>query len=233
MGRLKRKKNLTMVTLEKDKNESEIPFEDLSKEFLLMRVKSGTKIRNVLGYAIKEFSNHDCIVWTGVGEAVGKVISCSELFKTIYKGLHQVTRLRYIVLKNSENASKDVKKETYRLPEIHILLSKEAKDITVSGYQAPDDPGHFNFQNETSQTELSFTNTNKNNSNSNNDSNSNSNNNSNNNSSSSSSSNYKGITNIDAEKLAAMELITGRKRVKKCQLTLIPPKKNKKMNKND
>ncbi|KAF7379551.1 hypothetical protein HZH66_014922 [Vespula vulgaris] len=185
-----------MMTLERDKNESEvpgIPFEDLSKEFLLMRVKGGTKIRNVLGYAIKEFSNHDCIVWTGVGEAVGKVISCSELFKTIYKGLHQVTRLRYIVSKNSENASKDVKEEIRRVPEIHILLSKEAKDITVSGYQAPDDPGQFNFQNDTSQMKLNKTN----------------------------------------KKFAAMELITGRKRLKKNQLTLTPSKKNKKVNKND
>ncbi|XP_047367388.1 ribonuclease P protein subunit p25 [Vespa velutina] len=121
MGRLKRKKNLATMTLEKNKNQLEvpiIPFKNLPKEFLLMRVKNGTKIRNVLGYAIKEFTNHECIVWTGVGQAVGKVISCSELFKTIYKGLHQVTKLRYVV------------------------------------YQAPDDPGQFNIQNDTNQTEL-------------------------------------------------------------------------------
>lgn len=60
-----------------------------------LKVKSGTKIRNVLGYALKEFPNYNSVVWTGVGQAIGKTISCVELFKRKHEGLHQVTKLRY------------------------------------------------------------------------------------------------------------------------------------------
>lgn len=62
----------------------------------IFQVKSGTKIRNVLGYALKEFANYNCIVWTATGHGIGKAISCAELFKKKQEGLHQITRLRYV-----------------------------------------------------------------------------------------------------------------------------------------
>jgi len=63
---------------------------------LYWKVKIGTKIRNVLDYALKEFPNYNSIVWTGVGYGIAKTISCAEIFKRKYEGLHQVTKLRYI-----------------------------------------------------------------------------------------------------------------------------------------
>lgn len=62
----------------------------------IFQVKSGTKIRNVLGYALKEFVNYNCIVWTAAGHGIGKAISCAELFKKKQESLHQITRLRYV-----------------------------------------------------------------------------------------------------------------------------------------
>ncbi|KYN02932.1 Ribonuclease P protein subunit p25, partial [Cyphomyrmex costatus] len=101
------------------------------------QVKGGTKIRNVLGYALKEFSNYNSIVWTGTGNGIAKTISCAEIFKRKYEGLHQVTKLCYV---SSEKSKEDVAK-THRIPEIHILLTKDIKDITELGYQAPEDSG--------------------------------------------------------------------------------------------
>lgn len=60
------------------------------------QVKSGTKIRNVLGYALKEFENYNSVVWTAAGHGIGKAISCAELFKRKHEGLHQITKLRYV-----------------------------------------------------------------------------------------------------------------------------------------
>lgn len=56
-------------------------------------MKSGTKMRNVLEFAMKEFPNNDGILWTAAGEGVGKAISCAEIFKRKNPGLHQVTKL--------------------------------------------------------------------------------------------------------------------------------------------
>ncbi|XP_020282578.1 ribonuclease P protein subunit p25-like protein [Pseudomyrmex gracilis] len=130
MGRSKLKKRVKQEISTKELAEditetmknTQVPIEDLPEKFLWMHVKSGTKIRNVLGYALKEFPNHDSIVWTGTGHGMGKAISCAELFKKKHEGLRQVTKLCYAKSKElKENASKD----TQRIPEIHILLKKE------------------------------------------------------------------------------------------------------------
>ena len=55
-------------------------------------------MRNVLEYAIKEFPNHNAILWTAAGEGIGKTISCVEIFKRKFPGLHQVTKLGSIQL---------------------------------------------------------------------------------------------------------------------------------------
>lgn len=220
MGRLKRKNNFreTKVTEEEEVTKSEytdIPIPNLPNNFLWMRVNSGTKIRNVLGYALKEFPNHQCIVWTGIGKGVGKSISCAQLFKIKHEGLHQITKLRYVVSKRSKEKMKDIKEKARVIPEIHIFLSKIIKDVTEPGYQAPDDPGKFNLQEDTNQIKTGYKGK------------INSSAGDSNNSSSSST-----ITSIDAEKFAAMGLRTGQKRPKREQQSLAPPKKNKKKDEN-
>ncbi|XP_076653946.1 ribonuclease P protein subunit Rpp25 isoform X2 [Halictus rubicundus] len=144
MGKSKLRKTKWTKNLIEEPEDSGVPIPNLPKNFLLMRVKSGTKIRNVLGYALKEFPNFDCVVWTSIGHGIGKAISCAELFKKKNKGLHQITKLRYTQSEKSktENANGDTS-ATRHVPEIHIMLAKEVNDTSVPGYQAPDDTGEF------------------------------------------------------------------------------------------
>ncbi|XP_024893170.1 ribonuclease P protein subunit p25-like protein [Temnothorax curvispinosus] len=144
MGRSKLKKKLQQKKpIAKETEEStstKVPIDNLPEKFLWMHVKSGTKIRNVLAYALKEFPSCNSIVWTGIGHGIMKVISCAEIFKRKHEGLHQVTKLRYV---SSEKSKEDTATETHRIPEIHILLTKDIKDTTQLGYQAPGDCGKF------------------------------------------------------------------------------------------
>ncbi|XP_018395238.1 PREDICTED: uncharacterized protein LOC108773802 [Cyphomyrmex costatus] len=141
MGRSKFKKKIrqgkSTIKITEESTNTKVPIYNLPEKFLWMHVKGGTKIRNVLGYALKEFSNYNSIVWTGTGNGIAKTISCAEIFKRKYEGLHQVTKLCYV---SSEKSKEDVAK-THRIPEIHILLTKDIKDITELGYQAPEDSG--------------------------------------------------------------------------------------------
>ncbi|KYM92978.1 Alba-like protein C9orf23 like protein [Atta colombica] len=143
MGRSKWKKKIQQEkSTERQTEEStntKVPIHNLPEKFLCMHVKSGTKIRNVLGYAMKEFPSYNSIIWTGTGSGVAKTISCAEIFKRKYENLHQVTKLRYV---NSEKSKEDTVK-AHRIPEIHILLTKDIKDTTELGYQAPGDSGRF------------------------------------------------------------------------------------------
>ncbi|XP_014489176.1 PREDICTED: ribonuclease P protein subunit p25-like protein [Dinoponera quadriceps] len=146
MGRSKAKLKLVEPREEPTDTESTtIPIKNLPEKFICMHVKSGTKIRNVLAYALKEFPNNNSVVWTGVGQAIGKTISCAELFKRKHEGLHQVTKLRYTKrsVKSKEDATDETHSDTYQVPEIHILLTKNIEDTTELGYQAPGDCGNF------------------------------------------------------------------------------------------
>lgn len=92
LGKLKTTRTIKPM----DKTMDENLIENLPDKVLIMRIKGGTKIRNVFNYSLKEFSKYGCVLWTGAGQAVGKVISCVEMFKRQHKGLYQVTQLHYI-----------------------------------------------------------------------------------------------------------------------------------------
>ncbi|XP_076160873.1 ribonuclease P protein subunit p25-like protein isoform X2 [Ptiloglossa arizonensis] len=206
MGRSKNKRKKWTKNLEDEPTEPGIPIPNAPSKFLLMRVKSGTKIRNVLGYALKEFTNHGSVVWTAVGHGIGKAVSCAELFKKKQEGLHQITRLRYVPSeKSKEVVGSGSKTEVRHVPEIHILLAKEIKDTSEAGYQAPDDRGEFtNGDEEPSSSRKDRRQEAGGN-----------------------------VTCIDAEEFAAMGLRTGQKRPKKEQQTEAPPRKSKKRGNND
>ncbi|XP_043258503.1 ribonuclease P protein subunit p25-like protein [Colletes gigas] len=205
MGRSKLKRKKWTKNLEDEPVDSGVPIPNLPAKFLLMHVKSGTKIRNVLGHALKEFPNYGSVVWTAAGQGVGKAISCAELFKKKHEGLHQITRLRYVRSKKSEAENKNgANTDTRHVPEIHILLAKEIKDTSESGYQAPDDRGEFVNDEEMKNTRKGRGHEAGGN-----------------------------VTCIDAEEFAAMGLRIGQKRPKKEQQAEAPPRKNKKRRNND
>ncbi|XP_043487822.1 uncharacterized protein LOC122514817 isoform X2 [Polistes fuscatus] len=95
------------------------------------------------------------------------------------------------------------------VPEIHILLSKEAQDTTELGYQAPGDSGQFNLQENTNSTEPDFIDLNLDKSNIPEDDNDSS------------------AINIDSETSSTMELKFGKKRPNKNSLTSLDQKKRK------
>ncbi|EZA59792.1 hypothetical protein DMN91_008401 [Ooceraea biroi] len=140
MGRSKLKKRLKRKVEAESTEEPQhkVPIKNLPEKFVWMHVKSGTKMRNVFAFALKEFPSHNSIVWTGIGQGISKAISCAELFKRHHEGLHQVTKLCYTKLESKEDTA-----DKNRVPHIHILLTKNIKDPTEPGYQAPGDGGEF------------------------------------------------------------------------------------------
>ncbi|KAG7196503.1 hypothetical protein KM043_018512 [Ampulex compressa] len=178
-----------------------IPISDLPSKLLFMRVKSSTKIRNMLRYALKEFPNYECIVWTAMGHGIGKAITCAELFKRKLDGLHQITKLHY-VQSDKPRPNKETKMTVRSIPQIYTFLARDVKDEAQAGYQAPGDCGMFSGIQGESKSKIDATDP-------------------------SGHAVTDNVTCINAEEFAAMGLRTGQKRSKKEQQTETPPKKNK------
>lgn len=126
------------------------PFPGLLPGVLEMRVKEGSKIRNLMGFAMARMHCEPGnskqvglkqVVFTGSGRAVTKTITCVEIMKRKVGGLHQLTKLRYKgiqeVWESQEEGSADM--TIHRtVPSISILLSKDPLDPHEPGYQPPE-----------------------------------------------------------------------------------------------
>lgn len=128
------------------------PFADLAPGAVHMRVKEGSKIRNLLAFATASMAQPAtrAIVFSGCGRATTKTVTCAEILKRRLAGLHQVTRLRYRSVRevwqslppgptpgqtpSDPAASLSVLKN---VPSLAILLSKDALDPRQLGYQPP------------------------------------------------------------------------------------------------
>lgn len=122
------------------------PIPGLSSEVLEMRVKEGSKIRNLLGFAMSRFQGDghaaptSQVLFSGTGRAVTKTITCAEIMKRKVQGLHQVSKLQYRTVTEvwESQESGPVQMTIHRtLPSICILLSKEPLDQHEPGYQPP------------------------------------------------------------------------------------------------
>ncbi|KAL7980405.1 hypothetical protein Chor_014734 [Crotalus horridus] len=125
---------------------SPLPFSDLQPHVVEMKVKEGSKIRNLMGFAMAQMEKEEIrqIVFSGCGRAVTKTITCVEIMKRKLGGLHQVTRLQYRTLVEVwENQGPRAEGPPEHLtvhknvPSIYILLSKDLVDPNQMGYQAP------------------------------------------------------------------------------------------------
>lgn len=126
------------------KEPSACPIPGLGSGILEMCVKEGSKIRNLLRFAISRLKDEghvapvSQVMFTGLGGAITKTITCAEIVKRKVQGLHQVSKLQYRniqeVWENQEGESVKVRKT---VPSICILLSKEPLDPQELGYQAP------------------------------------------------------------------------------------------------
>lgn len=130
------------------------PFPGLASGVLEMRVKEGSKIRNLMGFAMarmqgeKGTTGRDVggaglrqVVFTGSGRAVTKTITCAEIMKRKVGCLHQLTKLRYKAVKEVWESTEGGTSEmtVHRtVPSISILLSKDPLDPQEPGYQPPE-----------------------------------------------------------------------------------------------
>ncbi|XP_018980373.1 ribonuclease P protein subunit p25-like protein [Cyprinus carpio] len=130
--------------------ESTCPFPGLPAGVLEMRVKEGSKIRNLMGFAMARMQDEarDAsqtglrqVVFTGSGRAVTKTITCAEIMKRKLGGLHQMTKLQYKGLREVWESQEEGDSEVTvhrTLPSISILLSKDPLDPLEPGYQPPE-----------------------------------------------------------------------------------------------
>ncbi|XP_042741729.1 ribonuclease P protein subunit p25 [Lagopus leucura] len=127
--------------------ESPLPFPDLPPGVVEMKVKEGSKIRNLMSFAMAqmELKGSRQIVFSGCGRAVTKTITCVEIMKRKLGGLHQVTKVRYkTLLEVWENrdplpggAAQNLTVHK-NVPSICILLSRDPLDPNQTGYQPPE-----------------------------------------------------------------------------------------------
>ncbi|NWU17719.1 RPP25 protein, partial [Cephalopterus ornatus] len=127
--------------------EMPLPFPDLSPDVVEMKVKEGSKIRNLMNFAMAqmELKGSRQIIFSGCGRAVTKTITCVEIMKRKLGGLHQVTKVRYkTVLEVWENQDLLPDSPAQNLtvhknvPSICILLSRDPLDPNQTGYQPPE-----------------------------------------------------------------------------------------------
>lgn len=137
--------------------ESPCPFPGLKSGVLEMRVKEGSKIRNLMGFAMARIQGERGenagiasaggirqVVFTGSGRAVTKTITCAEIMKRKVGSLHQLTKLQYKVVKEVWESTEGRGSEmtVHRtVPSISILLSKDPLDPKEPGYQPPETLG--------------------------------------------------------------------------------------------
>lgn len=115
-----------------------------------MRVKEGSKIRNLMGFAMARMQCEEGnskqvslrqVVFTGSGRAVTKTITCVEIMKRKVGGLHQLTKLRYKGVREVWESQEGggAKMTVHRtVPSISILLSKDPLNPLEPGYQPPE-----------------------------------------------------------------------------------------------
>lgn len=128
---------------------SPCPIPGLAADVLHMRVKEGSKIRNLLRFAAARMQGEGKdgnatslrqVVFSGSGRGVTKTITCVEILKRKMGGLYQVSKLHYKtvneVWESPQQGEAGVTMQR-TVPAICILLSKDPLDPQALGYQPP------------------------------------------------------------------------------------------------
>uniref|UniRef100_A0A3B1IIM1 Ribonuclease P and MRP subunit p25, b n=1 Tax=Astyanax mexicanus TaxID=7994 RepID=A0A3B1IIM1_ASTMX len=130
--------------------DSPSPFPGVLPGILEMRVKEGSKIRNLMGFAMARMQSESGdsgraglrqVVFAGSGRAVTKTITCAEIMKRKVGGLYQLTKLQYKGVQEvweSQEGGESEMTVHRTVPSISILLSKDPLDPLEPGYQPPE-----------------------------------------------------------------------------------------------
>lgn len=146
---------------EDEELDSEIVIEGIKDDAIIMRVKFGSKMKNLMQFAEKRLNEGTVrqIVWEGSGVAVQKTISCAEILKKKHGQLHQITKIAHKTIIETWKPKLDgldklrVKRE---IPTIAILLSKDSLE-SIPGHQAPGDTQGLFEKNEDSRPKRRLT----------------------------------------------------------------------------
>lgn len=121
-----------------------LPFPNVPADITHMKVKLGSRIRNLMSYAMAKMESDTVrqILFSATGKAVGKAITCVEIMKRRLKGLHQINKIFFWqieeiwepIVPEAGLESLTVKRN---LPAMCVLLSKDDLDTQEPGYQAP------------------------------------------------------------------------------------------------
>ncbi|KAJ6634517.1 hypothetical protein lerEdw1_010883 [Lerista edwardsae] len=121
-----------------------LPFANLPPDILEMKVKDGSKIRNLMGFAMGRMESEAVrqVLFSGAGRAISKTITCVEIMKRRLGGLHQVTKVFFTQTEEIweplvPEAGLDPLTVRRNTPAICVLLSKDPLDPREPGYQAP------------------------------------------------------------------------------------------------
>uniref|UniRef100_A0A8C2ZCD9 Ribonuclease P and MRP subunit p25 n=1 Tax=Cyclopterus lumpus TaxID=8103 RepID=A0A8C2ZCD9_CYCLU len=140
---------MEMQRVSRTEDSSPYPIPGLAADILHMRVKEGSKIRNLLRFATARMqgegrdsdgSSLRQVVFTGSGRGVTKTITCVEILKRKVGELHQVSKLYYKTVNEVwESPQQGAEGITMQrtVPAICILLSKDPLDPQEPGYQPP------------------------------------------------------------------------------------------------
>ncbi|XP_053575856.1 ribonuclease P protein subunit p25 [Bombina bombina] len=138
--------NFQRVRILDEDNGKSLPFKNICPDVVQMRVKEGSKIRNLITYALGYMESEAAgqIIFSAHGRAVTKAVTCVEILKRQVVGLHQVTKVQYKTLHEVweqkgpkvQSPAPSLTVQKY-LPSICILLSKVPLDPQETGYQPP------------------------------------------------------------------------------------------------
>ncbi|XP_030845921.1 ribonuclease P protein subunit p25-like protein [Strongylocentrotus purpuratus] len=111
-------------------------------EVITMKVRNGSKIRNLLQFATKkmEEDGNRSIIFTGTGMAITKTVTCVEIMKREMKNLHQINKAYFRRTEEywePKEEGLDRLKVNKDVPALAVLLSKDPMDGNELGYQAP------------------------------------------------------------------------------------------------
>lgn len=126
---------------EKVEEVSQVAF-NVPANTVIMKVKPGSKINNLIGYALRTMKPDDTkqIVFVGSGAGITKTVSCVEIMKRKMKNLHQISKVNYIKVEEywePKTEGLERLKVTKNIPAIQIMLSKDPVDSSDPSYQSP------------------------------------------------------------------------------------------------
>jgi ribonuclease P/MRP protein subunit RPP25 len=73
----------------------DLPFKCLPSNVTWMKVRPGSKMTNLIEFALKSINDGKTQIWSGIGPAIGKTISCVEIVKRKIPNLHQISKISY------------------------------------------------------------------------------------------------------------------------------------------